>query len=89
MDKCEKCAGLEIELAEAKTKIKELAALCDDYSKSWAYLNSEVETLRIWRNGVLRAAGITEFPPTTSAPAKNSTVGCQLLLRIITLLALP
>ena len=59
----ETCEALQIELGLKKNTINELTEIIadlkiqlSDYSQRWAALNSEVETLRIWRAGILRAA---------------------------------
>ena len=56
--KCEKCLVLEVELGLAKNKVHELEIICADYSARWAAMNSELESLRCWKAGVLKAAGL-------------------------------
>ena len=57
---CENCQALEIELGLKKNTINELTAELADYRQRWPELKSELETLRMWRATVLRAAGVTE-----------------------------
>ena len=58
--KCETCLVLEVELGLAKNKVHELTELSKDYSARWAAMNSELESLRCWKAGVLTAAGLEE-----------------------------
>lgn len=59
-ERCDNCMALEVELGLAKNKINEQAAQLAEYSRCWAGLNSEVETLRMWQANVLKVCGLEQ-----------------------------
>ena len=53
-------AARDVELGLKKNTINELTAKLADSEQRWAAEHSDAEGLRMWRDTVLRAAGVTQ-----------------------------
>ena len=52
---CPELEAANVALGDANKRIKELEAQAAKESQAWAEKNSELQSLRIWKNEVIRA----------------------------------